>query len=196
MKKWQVIVLVVLFVSFGTVVLAYGPSFGDEGPPFAGPPAGFRGPFAGSGGFAGPTTPFAREGFGPGFGTGFQGGFGPGQYLNLSEEQVKKMSGLRDLIYSETRDLRYDLAQKRLEMRKLVTEPKTDEATLLAKQKEISALREKLLDKMAQIPLEMRKILNPEQIQKLGMMPMGLGRMGGMMGRGMLGGPFMGSGRF
>lgn len=189
MKKWQVIVLVVLLVSFGTVVLAFGPSFGDGAPPFAGPGAGFRGPFAGSGGVAVPTTPFAGRGFGPGFRVGFQGGFGPGQYLNLSEEQLKKMSGLRDLIYSETKDLRYDLVQKQLEMQKLISDPETDDATLLAKQKEISTLREKLLDKMSLIPLEIRKILKPEQIQKLGGMPMGFGRMPGMVG-----GPFMGPG--
>ena len=186
MKQWYLAGLVVLLVSLGTVVLAYGPSFGDGALPFAGPGPGFRGPFTGFGGFAGTTPPFARGGFGPGFGTGFRGGFGPGQYLNLSEEQLKKISQLRDQIYGETQDLRYDLAQKQLEMRKLFTDPKTDEATLIEKQKEMSGLRQKLFDKMAQIPLEMRKILTPEQIQKLGGIPMRFGRMRGpLMGPGL-----------
>ena len=177
LKKWYLAVLVVFIAGLGTVALTYGLPFGDGGPPFAGPGAGFRGPFAGSGGV------------GPDFRAGFQGGFGLGQYLNLSEEQLKKMSGLRDLINSETKDLRHDLAQKQLEMQKLISDPETDEATLLAKQKEISAVREMLLDKMALIPLEIRKILNPEQIRKLDGMTMGFGRMPGMMG-----GPFMGPG--
>jgi Spy/CpxP family protein refolding chaperone len=58
-------------------------------------------------------------------------------------------------------------------MRKLFTDPKVDDATLLAKQKELSALRVKLMDRRAQLMIESRKILTPEQIQELDRMPMG-----------------------
>ncbi len=194
-KKWYLTVLALSFAGLGIVAWGYGLSFGDGGPPFAGPPAGFRGPVTGSESFSGPPAGFGPGGFGPGFrpgfGPGFQGGFGPGQYLDLSEEQLNQMNGLRNSIYGETEALRNDLTQKQLEMQKLMTNLKTDEATLQAKQKEMSALREQLFDKMAQIPLEMRKILSPEQIQKLGGSPMGFGRM-----RGLMGGPFMGPGVF
>ena len=78
---------------------------------------------------------------------------------------------------------------------------KTDDATLLAKQKEMSGLRQKLQDKMAQMMIEGRKILTPEQLQKLDRMGMGSGggmgfgmMDGGMMGHGMMDGSMMGRG--
>jgi Spy/CpxP family protein refolding chaperone len=186
-KKWYFIVIAVMFAGLGIVAWGYG--YG--GSSLAGPPVGFRGPLADSEGFSGPATRFASGGFGPeyraGFGPGFQGGFGPSQYLNLSEEQLNQMRELRNRIYGETEGLRNALAQKQLEMQKFMTDPKADEAALLAKQKEMSSLREQLFDRMALVPLEMRKILSPEQIQKLGETPLGFGRM-----RGLRGGPFLG----
>ncbi|MGD0276292.1 MAG: Spy/CpxP family protein refolding chaperone [Syntrophales bacterium] len=91
--------------------------------------------------------------------------------LNLSKNQLGKMKDLRSRFQNETRDLQYDLMIKRIEMRKLFTDPKTDEATLLAKQKELSDLRQQLHDKRAQMKIEWRKILTPEQITKLGQIP-------------------------
>ena len=102
---------------------------------------------------------------------GYDKKFGFKKYLNLSDEQLAKMKELRNRFRNETRDLRYGLAIKRLEMRKLFTDPKTDDATLLAKQKEISKLRQQLSDKRAQMKIEWRKILTPEQIAKLDRMP-------------------------
>jgi len=93
------------------------------------------------------------------------------KYLNLSEEQLARMKELRNHFRDETRDLRYGLAIKRLEMRKLYTDPRTDDSTLFAKQKEISKLRQQLSDKKAQMKIEWRKILTPEQIAKLDRMP-------------------------
>ena len=97
--------------------------------------------------------------------------FGFKKYLNLSDEQLARMKELRNRFRDETRDLRYNLAIKRLEMRKLFTDPKTDDATLLAKQREIGKLRQQLWDKRAQKKIEWRKILTPEQIAKLDRMP-------------------------
>jgi Spy/CpxP family protein refolding chaperone len=56
-------------------------------------------------------------------------------------------------------------------MRKLFTDPKTDDETLLAKQKEISELRHQLSDKKDAMKIEWRKILTPEQIAKLDKIP-------------------------
>ena len=108
-----------------------------------------------------------------------QAGEGPGshkesgfkKYLNLSDEQLGKMKELRNNFRNDTRDLRYNLAIKRLEMRKLFTDPKTDDATLLAEQKEISNLRQQLSDKKAEKKLKWRKILTSEQIAKLDRIP-------------------------
>ena len=89
------------------------------------------------------------------------------KYLKLSDQQLAKMKELRNSFRNDTRDLRYNLAIKRLEMRKLFTDPKTDDATLLAKQEEISKLRQQLSDKKAGMKLKWRKILTSEQIAKL-----------------------------
>jgi Spy/CpxP family protein refolding chaperone len=92
-------------------------------------------------------------------------------HLGLSDKQLAKMKELRNNFRNDTRDLRYNLAIKRLEMRKLFTDPKTDDATLLAKQKEISELRQQLSDKKAGMKIEWRKILTSEQLAKLDRIP-------------------------
>ena len=97
--------------------------------------------------------------------------FGFKKYLDLSDEQLAKMKELKNNFRNDTRDLRYNLAIKRLEMRKLFTDPKTDDATLLAKQKEISKIRQQLSDKKAAKKIAWRGILTPEQIAKLDRMP-------------------------
>jgi Spy/CpxP family protein refolding chaperone len=100
-----------------------------------------------------------------------RGEFSLSKYLNLSPEQKEKVKESRSRYHSDTRDLRYDLAAKRLEMRKLFTDPKTDEATLLAKQKELNTLRQQQLEKKSQRKMEWRKILTPEQITNLDQIP-------------------------
>jgi Spy/CpxP family protein refolding chaperone len=107
----------------------------------------------------------------PNEGPGSHKGFCFKKYLNLSDEQLARMKELRITFHNDTRDLKYNLAIKRLEMRKLFTDPKTDDATLLAKHKEISKLRLQLSDKKAAMKIEWRKILTPEQIAKLDRMP-------------------------
>ena len=89
------------------------------------------------------------------------------KHLGLTDQQLARMKELKNSFRNDTRDLRYGLEIKRLEMRKLFTDPKTDDATLLAKQKEISKLRQQLSKKRAQMKIEWRKILTPEQIAKL-----------------------------
>ena len=97
------------------------------------------------------------------------------------------MHELRSRYHNEIHDLRYDLALKHLEMRKLFADPKVDDAALLAKQKEVSSLRQRLMEKRAQMRIEWRKILMAEQIQKLDRMPMGHGMGRGGRGFGMMG---------
>ncbi len=163
MKRWSLPVLASLLVFVATFVVAASPEADPAGPP----------------------APSTGQGqFGPGDvhrtpGSGFGAWRGIVSYLGLSQEQIAKMRELRSRFRNETHDLRYDLAMKRLEMRKLFTDPKVDDATLLAKQKEVSSLRQRLMDKRAQMMIEGRKILTAEQIQKLDRMPMGRG-----MGRG------------
>jgi Spy/CpxP family protein refolding chaperone len=151
MKKWYVSAgLGLFFVALVTSVFAASPDPGQ----------------------AGPANPARFQGAKP-----YHHGFG--SFLNLSDEQKAKMKELRDRSYADTRDLRYGIIQKRVEMRKLFTDPKTDDATLAAKQKELNTLRQKLMEMKSQAKLEWRKLLTAEQIQKLDRLPMGRG-----MGRG------------
>jgi Spy/CpxP family protein refolding chaperone len=91
--------------------------------------------------------------------------FGP--CLNLTQEQRDKMKEIRTRFQADTHDLKYDIRIRKLEVRKLFTDPKTDDATLLAKEKELNARKAQFMDKKAEMKVEWRKILTPEQIQML-----------------------------
>ncbi|MCG6535751.1 MAG: periplasmic heavy metal sensor, partial [Syntrophales bacterium LBB04] len=93
-------------------------------------------------------------------------------YLGLTRAQINKCGDLRNQFYRETRGLRYDFYQKQLEMRKLFSDPKIGEGALLEKEKDLRPLRQRLLDKIAQTIIEARKILTPEQIERLDQLPL------------------------
>lgn len=119
------------------------------------------------------TTVFA---FGPGSGPAGPGGHGPhfggpmgfGSKLDLSKEQMEKMWQLKEKFHNDTQAVRYELFQKRMELRTLFGDPKATDAAIIAKQKELDTARQKMQDKMVQFKLDQRKILTPEQITKLG----------------------------
>ena len=90
-----------------------------------------------------------------------------GSFLNLTQEQREKMIQIRKSFQADVHDLKYDIRIKRIEVQKLFTDPKTDDATLLAKEKELNGLRLKLMDRRAEMKVEWRKVLTPEQILKL-----------------------------
>ena len=137
MKNFTMVVCALLWVAIAGVVFAAPP---DSGPP-------------GAQGFHKDYGPAAHHEFRPPF--------------NFSQEQRAKMREIRDRFLADTHDLRYDLAEKRIEMRKLFTDPKTDDAALLAKQKEVRDIILKLMDRKAQMKIEWRKVLSPEQIKML-----------------------------
>ncbi len=90
-----------------------------------------------------------------------------GHFLNLSKEQISKSREIWRRYFMDTHNLRYDVMAKRVEMEKLFTDPKADSAALLARQKEMSALRQQLMDRRAAAIIEWRSILTPEQIEKI-----------------------------
>lgn len=155
MKKWYTGATVVLFALSLTTALSWG-----DDPPFSNREGEHQNPVFSGG-------PIGPPGFGP------NPIFHPGleRQLNLSREQLDKIEELRDFSHSDTRSLRYELAQKHLEFRRLFSDPKVDEATLLAKQKEIDVLNEKLQNEAADTLLKIRKILSPEQISRLDQIP-------------------------
>ena len=113
-----------------------------------------------------------------GMGRGMGSGMGPGgyAYLNLSQDQMDKMWQLKNKYYNDTQATRYQMFQTRVELRKLYADPKADAGAIAAKEKEVSLLQQQLYDKMAQMRLEQRNFLTPEQIQKLNEAPYGYGR--------------------
>ena len=108
--------------------------------------------------------------------------WGQGKRLNLTPEQKAKFQELRRKFVVENAQLIGDLVAKRLELRSLWTDLKADSQAILAKERELRGLQNRMKDKIVQYRLEARNSLTPEQIEKLGSMG-GMGRRG-MMGHG------------
>ncbi len=100
--------------------------------------------------------------FGPG------GGYGMGpRAIDLSKDQQDKMWQLREKFNSDTSALRYEMFQKRGELRALFANPGATEASILTKEKEVNTLRQKMHDRVVRFKLDQRKIYTPEQIKQL-----------------------------
>jgi Spy/CpxP family protein refolding chaperone len=108
--------------------------------------------------------------------------WGQGKRLNLTPEQKARFQELRRKFIGENAQLVGDLVAKRLELRSLWTDPKADSQAILAKERELRGLQNRMKDKIVQYRLEARNSLTPEQIEKLGLIG-GMGRRG-MMGHG------------
>ena len=107
---------------------------------------------------------------GPGPGGGFGGGtkgYGYGAGVDLSRDQTNKMWQLREKLNNDTSSLRYELFQKRNELRTLYADPKATDSAILAREKEVNALRQKMHDRMVQFKLDQRKVYTPEQLKKV-----------------------------
>ena len=96
--------------------------------------------------------------------------WGQGKRLNLTPEQKTKFQELRRKFIAENAKLIGDRVAKRMELRSLWSDPKADSQAILAKERELRDLQNRLKDKIVQYRLEARQSLTPEQIEKLGMM--------------------------
>ena len=131
-------------------------------------------------------------GYGPGACGGTGGGFGGmAANLNLTQEQQDKTWQVQEKFRNDTSAVRYEMFKKRAELRNLYADPNTNDAAILAKQKEVNILRQSMQDKAVQFKLAQRKILTPEQIKKIGESGYGPGY---GMGRGYSQGRGMGPG--
>jgi Spy/CpxP family protein refolding chaperone len=181
MKKMCVAIFVVALVATSGLALAQGWGRGPgSGPGYGSGPCGF-----------GPSGPGSGPGYGP------KGAWGA--ELNLTPEQNQKMQGMREAFFKETLPMRNEMQVKQLELKTLWIQTNPDEAKIIAKQKEINALKAQLQEKGTKFRLEMRKILTPEQQAQMGAYGPGFGRGQGMRGgygpgRGM--GMGMGSGPY
>jgi Spy/CpxP family protein refolding chaperone len=126
----------------------------------------------------GPNAPCYGPGYGPGYGP--KGSWGPA--LNLTAEQNQKIQAMRESFFKETLPLRNEMQTKQLELRTLWAQTNPDQDKILAKQKEINALRAQLQEKGTRHRLEMRKVLTPEQQAQIGAFGPGFGPGYGMRG--------------
>jgi Spy/CpxP family protein refolding chaperone len=107
-------------------------------------------------------------GFGPRFGRGFGGpAYGSPPIPNLTAEQSSKIQTLRETFLKESEPFQKALLAKKIELRNHWPDPKTDPATITAEQKEIWDLQSKLQERAANLRLEVRKVLTPEQLAQL-----------------------------
>ena len=105
--------------------------------------------------------------------------------FSLTPEQKAKFREMRRMFIRENAQLIGALVAKRLELRSLWTDPKSDPKAILDKEKELRTLQNQMKDKVIQAMLEARKILTPEQIEnwKPGWGMRHRGMMEGLMGR-------------
>jgi Spy/CpxP family protein refolding chaperone len=107
-------------------------------------------------------------GFGPGFGRGSGGpAYGSPPISDLTSEQSAQIQTLRDAFLKEIEPLQEGLWTERTELQNLWSDPKTDPAAITAKQKEIWVLQSQIQEKAANLGLEIRKLLTPEQLAQL-----------------------------
>lgn len=137
--------------------------------------------------------------FGPGpgggFGPGSGEGRGPGYHreagflkLNLTDEQKAKIEALQIAHQKEIGPIREKMFDKSMELRRLWLQPSPDKDKIVVLQKEVRVLRDQLEDKSTEHKLELRKVLTPEQQEKLTHSgwgkKTGFGPRGGMRGPG------------
>lgn len=108
--------------------------------------------------------------------------------LNLTDEQKTKIEALTTANQKEIRPIREKLFDKSVELRRLWLQENPNKDKILAAQKEVRALRDKMEDKATILRFEIRKVLTPEQQEKLASFGwgrgMGFGPRGGMRGHG------------
>ena len=87
--------------------------------------------------------------------------------LNLSAEQKTKIEAIISENQKAIRPLRERKFDKSVALRRLWSQAHPDKDKITAAQKEVRALRDEMQDKVTAMRLEIRKILTPEQNEKL-----------------------------
>lgn len=87
--------------------------------------------------------------------------------LNLTQEQREKIAQLRLSFQEETLDLRNQLQKKGIELQKLWLEENPDKNKIYSILDEIARIRAEINKKLVDYLLELKKILTPEQLEKI-----------------------------
>jgi zinc resistance-associated protein len=120
---------------------------------------------------------------------GGMGGMGCGMMgaMNLSPEQAGKLFDLKQKFMNDTAEVRKQMMVKHAELAALWKAETPDEKAIVAKQKELNAVKGQMQEKSVAFRLEARKI-SPQLAQGFGHGGMGMGRgMGGHGGCPMVG---------
>ena len=103
------------------------------------------------------------RGYGSGDCGGRGGGYGqggyncPGVFDELSDEQSERLNQLRTEFYEDTRGLKDQIRQKRLELQSELAKESPDETKSFKLQKEVSELRNTMAQKRLEQRLELKK---------------------------------------
>jgi Spy/CpxP family protein refolding chaperone len=95
--------------------------------------------------------------------------------LSLTDDQKGKIETLRSAHEKATKPTREKMFDKSVELRRLWLEANPDKDKITAAQKDMRVLRDDLQDKATVLRLEIRKVLTPEQNEKLANMGWGKG---------------------
>lgn len=106
-------------------------------------------------------------------------GCGPGA-MNLTTEQAGQLFDLKQKFMNDTASLRKEMMLKRTELAALWRADNPDEKQILAKQKELNALREQMQQKSVAFKMQARKICPQGPMGKGQGAGMGMGGPGGM----------------
>jgi Spy/CpxP family protein refolding chaperone len=118
------------------------------------------------------------------------GGTGKGAAIwgDLTSEQQKQVSALRNEFFKKQETLRSDMAKKRIEMMEMASKENPDEQAIDKKKQEIWALQDSMRNERRAMSTKFRALLTPEQKQKMGPGGLGFGGMNLGGGRGFGGG--------
>lgn len=87
--------------------------------------------------------------------------------LNLSRQQCEDMQRVADRFFNDTADMRNKIIEKRLELKNLSKDQKTDPYVIDKKGKELSTLEQELSRRAHKTELDQKKILTSEQLNKM-----------------------------
>ncbi len=85
--------------------------------------------------------------------------------LNLTDKQIEQMGSTQDQYLRDMTALRNELLNKRYELRRLLSDPKSKASKIRSKQKEVFALESQIQERILDYQLQMRDILTPQQFE-------------------------------
>lgn len=90
------------------------------------------------------------------------------EQLSLTEDQVSKIKDIKDTHMEKMLDIRQKMEKSRLELAKLVDEDAFSQSKVEARIREIGSFKTQMELERVNFLFQVRKLLTPEQIEKLG----------------------------